>query len=111
MSENDKRNRLLEIREVLRLRWFAQYLLYDYNIWHAESRWLTATCDISRRSEKILADAKAGGISMDPDEAYNRAIVANTESWIREHQRVCGCTREDIEYDIAEQLEELYSAD
>ena len=95
---------------ILRKRWIACYMLYDWNLHHADMAYLNNTCMWVDRVYKHLE-----GTSIDTEsiknvmtDTFNRILLEEVEDFIQTHMRVWKCDRLTVEMQVIKVEAELF---
>lgn len=101
------------ISHILKMRWIACYMLYDWNKWHADFAFGSNELDrytqiCQRLKDKVLDAASIDSILTD---TYNQVLLEDVEDFIQTHMQVWKCDRPMVEMHVAKALAELYHAD
>lgn len=92
----------------LRKRWFACYMLYDYNISHATNSFY-ANENFRHQSVSELLEAAPTVSDAVVTETYNRVLAEDVERFIQFLTEIGSIDRLRVEIDIAEMLAEIMS--
>lgn len=100
-----------DITDVLWQRWTACYMLYDWNMFHADStyasnkyKWIKQVC---KRLEGTSIDAKA--LENTLTDTFNHVLLEDLEDFIQTHMSVWECDRLTVEFHVARVMAELFT--
>ena len=91
------------VSTVLRRRWMACYMLYDWNFYHADCAFQS---NESERYQKVCerlegASERLPETGKKQTEAYNRVLLEDVEEFIRLHIEMGYPNRLEVEYQMA----------
>ncbi|HBA47026.1 MAG TPA: hypothetical protein DCZ91_04360 [Lachnospiraceae bacterium] len=100
-----------DISTVLWQRWIACYMLYDWNLSHADSAYLSNKCTwvqkVCRRLEGTAIDAASlEGVLTD---TFNHILLEDVEDFIETHMKVWKCDRMTVEFQAAKVIAEIFT--
>lgn len=91
------------VSAVLRKRWIACYMMYDWNYYHADCVFQSneieryqKTCGMLDKLPEALPET-----GKQLTETYNRVLLEDVEDFIRSHMEVCGQDRREVELQMA----------
>lgn len=92
-----------KISAVLKRRWLACYMLYDWNYRHAEHTFATNEMERFQKAIETLSRHPCAAPELDQKltKAYNRVLVEDVESFIRQHMKVWSVDRTVVELELA----------
>lgn len=92
-----------KISAVLKRRWLACYMLYDWNYRHAEHTFATNEMERFQKAIETLSRHPCAAPELDQKltKAYNRVLVEDVESFIRQHMKVWSADRTVVELELA----------
>lgn len=97
-----------EIASILRQRWIACYMLYDWNLSHADNAFYNNESERYEEVHKRLSNEPVTPSSTDlVADTYNKVLAEDIEEFIQKHMEVLPCSRADVEIEIARTLIEL----
>ena len=95
---------------VLYKRWIGCYMLYDWNLRHAEHAFDNNEIGRYQKVAEMLGEnfklTPKGSASL--TELYNKVLVEDVEDFIRRHMEVWPCGRCEIELEIAKTMAEIF---
>jgi len=97
------------VSEVLRWRWIACYMLYDWNYSHADNAF---DSNEKTRYEKVMEQlgedfTRELPLNQKVTKLYNTALVQDIEDFIQRHMEVWNSSRNDVELEITRAMAEL----
>ncbi len=100
-----------DITAVLWQRWIACYMLYDWNMLHADSAyasnkytWIEQVC---KRLEGTSINA--GALENTLTDTFNHILLEDLEDFIQTHMKVWECDRLTVEFHVARVVSELFT--
>lgn len=100
-----------EVTNVLRQRWIACYLLYDWTLQHADNAFCNNKCmwveQVYKRLESMDIDAASLGAVM--TDTFNQILFEDVEDFIQTHMRVWKCGRLKVEYRVAKTIAKIFA--
>lgn len=114
LAESAQKGELIhenDVTNVLMQRWIACYMLYDWNIHHAGSAYLSNKCNwvqqVFKRMDGMAIDAAS---LMDVlTDTFNQILLQDVEDFIQTHMKVWKCDRLTVEFQVAKVVAEIYS--
>ena len=100
-----------EVTNVLRQRWIACYLLYDWTLKHADHAFYNNKCmwveQVYKRLEGMDIDAASLGAVM--TDTFNQILLEDVEDFIQTHMRVWKCGRLKVEFQVAKTIAKIFA--
>ena len=92
-----------KISTILKRRWLACYMLYDWNYHHAEESFAANEMERFQKTIKALNGHPCEGSKLDQEltKAYNRVLMEDIESFIKQHMKVWSADRTVVELELA----------
>lgn len=98
------------ISRILKMRWIACYMLYDWNKWHADFAFGSNEFEryqwVCRKLEDKVPDAASMASVL--TDTYNQVLLEDVDGFIHTHMQVWNCERLMVEMEIVRALAELY---
>ena len=97
-----------DITAVLWQRWSACYMLYDWNLHHADHAYLSNKCNWVQQTYKRLEGTATDAASLKDTltDTFNRILLEDVEDFIQTHMRVWKLT---VEFQVAKVTAEIFS--
>ncbi|MCI9176535.1 MAG: hypothetical protein HFH49_16730 [Lachnospiraceae bacterium] len=100
-----------DVTNVLRQRWIACYLLYDWTLQHADHAFYNNKCmwveQVYKRLEGVDIDAASLGAVM--TDTFNQILLEDVEDFIQTHMRVWKCGRLKVEFQVAKTIAKIFA--
>ncbi len=92
-------------------RWIACYMLYDWNLRHADHAYLSNKCNWVQQTYKRLEGTATDAASLKDTltDTFNRILLEDVEDFIQTHMRVWKCDRLTVEFQVAKVIAEIFS--
>ena len=89
----------------------ACYMLYDWNLHHADSAYLSNKCGWVQQTYKRLEGTATDASSLKDTltDTFNRILLEDVEDFIQTHMRVWKCDRLTVEFQVAKVTAEIFS--
>lgn len=99
-----------DVSSILCQRWIACYMLYDWNLHHADSAYLSNKCGWVQQTYKRLEGTATDASSLKDTltDTFNRILLEDVEDFIQTHMRVWQCDRLTVEFQVAKTVAEIY---
>lgn len=99
------------VSAVIWQRWIACYMLYDWNLHHANSAYLSNKCGWVQQTYKRLEGTATDAASLKDTltDTFNRILLEDVEDFIQTHMRVWKCDRLTVEFQVAKVTSEIFS--
>ncbi len=99
------------VSAVIWQRWIACYMLYDWNLHHANSAYLSNKCGWVQQTYKRLEGTATDAASLKTTltDTFNRILLEDVEDFIQTHMRVWKCDRLTVEFQVAKVTSEIFS--
>ena len=96
------------VSSVIWQRWIACYMLYDWNLHHADSAYLSNKCGWVQQTYKRLEGTATDASSLKDTltDTFNRILLEDVEDFIQTHMRVWKLT---VEFQVAKVIAEIFS--
>ena len=100
-----------DVSSILCQRWIACYMLYDWNLHHADSAYLSNKCGWVQQTYKRLEGTATDAASLKDTltDTFNRILLEDVEDFIQTHMRVWKCDRLTVEFQVAKVTAEIFS--
>lgn len=96
-----------DVTAVLRQRWIACYMLYDWNPRHADDTYLSNKYGWVQQTYKRLKGKTADANTL--TDTFNQILLADVEDFIQTHMKVWQCDRLTVESQVTKAVAELSS--
>lgn len=99
-----------DVSTILCQRWIACYMLYDWNICHANMAYLNNKCVWTEQVCERLVETTLEGEALKNmlTGTFNQILLEDVEDFIQTHMRVWECDRLTVELQVAKVEAELY---
>ena len=99
------------VSSVIWQRWIACYMLYDWNLHHADHAYLSNKCNWVQQTYKRLEGTATDASSLKDTltDTFNRILLEDVEDFIQTHMRVWKCDRLTVEFRVAKVTAEIFS--
>lgn len=99
------------VSAVIWQRWIACYMLYDWNLHHADHAYLSNKCNWVQQTYKRLEGTATDAASLKDTltDTFNRILLEDVEDFIQTHMRVWKCDRLTVEFQVAKVTAEIFS--
>ena len=114
LTEIDPKNISIDeddVSAILWQRWIACYMLYDWNMHHADNayfnnmyKWGQKVC---KRLEGTTIDAAS--LKNTLTDTFNHILLEDVEDFIQTHMKVWECDRLTVEFEVARVMAEIFS--
>ena len=100
-----------DVTTVLMQRWIACFMLYDWNLHHADHAYLSNKCNWVQQTYKRLEGTATDAASLKDTltDTFNRILLEDVEDFIQTHMEVWKCDRLTVEFQVAKVTAELFS--
>ena len=99
------------VSAVIWQRWIACYMLYDWNLHHADHAYLSNKCNWVQQTYKRLEGTATDAASLKDTltDTFNRILLEDVEDFIQTHMKVWKCDRLTVEFQVAKVTAEIFS--
>lgn len=114
ISEIDPKNISIDeddVSAILWQRWIACYMLYDWNMHHADNAYFNnmyiRVQKVCKRLEGTTIDAAS--LKNTLTDTFNHILLEDVEDFIQTHMEVWKCDRLTVEFEVARVMAEIFS--